>query len=171
QQYQTHNLSLHDALPIYITEDNGILKKGQMNHIWTSQSIKAAQIESSIENVPSNYKNIINNTEPQYKRDKEMAFINAKDVCKPDDLLIPESMCLIKMSNPSLNSLKIAFLDAKSRVRLTSDLNENYYTFIENIKVFGGYLDNLDINISSHLNTVIGGRGTGKSTLLELIRY
>lgn len=155
----------------HITEDNGILKKGQMNHIWTSQSIKAAQIESSIENVPSNYKNIINNTEPQYKRDKEMAFINAKDVCKPDDLLIPESMCLIKMSNPSLNSLKIAFLDAKSRVKLTSDLNENYYTFIENIKVFGGYLDNLDINISSHLNTVIGGRGTGKSTLLELIRY
>ena len=34
-----------------------------------------------------------------------------------------------------------------------------------------GYLDNLSLDLSSNLNTIIGGRGTGKSTLIELIRY
>jgi len=42
---------------------------------------------------------------------------------------------------------------------------------IENIKLVSGYLDGVNINLSEHLNAVIGGRGTGKSTFLECIRY
>ncbi|MDB5995093.1 MAG: hypothetical protein JWP42_2229 [Pseudomonas sp.] len=39
------------------------------------------------------------------------------------------------------------------------------------MNVSGGYLDGLQVNFSDHLNTVIGGRGTGKSTLLECLRF
>ncbi|TAL46704.1 MAG: DNA repair protein, partial [Methylovulum sp.] len=42
---------------------------------------------------------------------------------------------------------------------------------IESLKITGGYLDDLHIEFSEHLNAVIGGRGTGKSTLLECIRF
>ena len=35
----------------------------------------------------------------------------------------------------------------------------------------GGYLGGLSAEVSGHLNAVIGGRGTGKSTLLECLRY
>jgi ABC-type Mn2+/Zn2+ transport system ATPase subunit len=43
--------------------------------------------------------------------------------------------------------------------------------FIEKVQVEGGFLDGLDLSLKSGLNTVIGARGTGKSTLVELIRY
>lgn len=155
----------------HITDENGILAKGQMNHIWKDGKVKICQISSTIEQVDSRYKNIINNTEPQYKRDKKMAFINAKDICKPEDLKIKESCCYIKMSRPCFNSFKMAFCDPSSRVKLSSDINQNFYTYIESISIYGGYLDGININISKHLNTIIGGRGTGKSTLLEIIRY
>jgi len=153
----------------HITGDNGILKIGQMNHIWKSNKFKAGQIPSSRENIDPNYKNIINNKEPMYKKDNTIGFINAKDVSKPEDILKKEASCLIKMSTPSFKCFKNAFCDPVARVKLLSDLEENYCTYIINIKIIGGYLDGLDL--SEHLNTFIGGRGTGKSTLLEIIRY
>lgn len=42
---------------------------------------------------------------------------------------------------------------------------------IRRIKVTGGFLDGLDLPFAEGLNCVIGGRGTGKTTLLEFIRY
>lgn len=155
----------------HITDENGILNKGKMNHIWKNEKVKICQIASTIDNIDSKYKNIINNTDPQYKREKTMAFINAKDICKPEDLKIAESCCYIKMSKPCFDSFRMAFCDPESRVKLSSDLNQNFYTYIDKISVYGGYLDGLNIDISKHLNTIIGGRGTGKSTLLEIIRY
>ena len=35
----------------------------------------------------------------------------------------------------------------------------------------GGFLDDLSVSFDPNLNCVIGGRGTGKSTLLEFLRY
>ncbi len=42
---------------------------------------------------------------------------------------------------------------------------------IRRIRVTGGFLDGLDIVFTDGLNCIIGGRGTGKTTLQELIRY
>ncbi|HPR90325.1 MAG TPA: ATP-binding protein, partial [Synergistaceae bacterium] len=42
---------------------------------------------------------------------------------------------------------------------------------IRRIKVTGGFLDGLDLPFAEGLNCIIGGRGTGKTTLLEFIRY
>lgn len=155
----------------HITGDNGILKIGKMNHIWKSSGLRAAQIPSTRINVDPNYKNIINNKDPQYKREKELAYINAKDISKPEEILDDEASCLVKMSKPSFDCFKKAFCDPVARVKLVSDLETNYYSYIKNISINGGYLDGLNLDLSKHLNTLIGGRGTGKSTLIEIIRY
>ncbi len=42
---------------------------------------------------------------------------------------------------------------------------------IRRIRVTGGFLDGLDFSFKDGLNCVIGARGTGKTTLLEFIRY
>ncbi len=112
----------------------------------------------------------MNNT-PEYQREHPIAVINAKDVAKPEDLANQRASCLIKMTKPCFESFKLAFQDPESRVRLNSDVAEKYYSRIEQLKVIGGYLDGVQIEFSEHLNAVIGGRGTGKSTLLECIRY
>jgi ABC-type transport system involved in cytochrome c biogenesis ATPase subunit/predicted nucleic acid-binding Zn-ribbon protein len=43
--------------------------------------------------------------------------------------------------------------------------------WIERIEVEDGFLDGLDLELSPRLNVVIGARGTGKTSLLELIRF
>ena len=46
----------------------------------------------------------------------------------------------------------------------------NYHK-IKKLEVSGGFLDGLQIDFDDDLNCIIGGRGTGKTTVLELIRY
>lgn len=42
---------------------------------------------------------------------------------------------------------------------------------IERLQVEGGFLDGLDLRFSKGLNVLIGARGTGKTSVIELIRY
>ncbi len=39
------------------------------------------------------------------------------------------------------------------------------------LRIIGGFLDGFDFSFSDKLNCIIGARGTGKTTVLELIRY
>ena len=42
---------------------------------------------------------------------------------------------------------------------------------LRRLTIVGGFLDGVDIEFASGLNCIIGGRGTGKTTILEFIRY
>ncbi len=158
----------------HCTNDSGLLK-GKYNHIWKNEKLLACQIDGSVEDIKGVkddfYRKVILNKNTAYKREKEIAILNAKDVEKPETLKKPEASCLIKMTKPSFEAFKLAFQDPESRVRLNSDVAEKFYSRIESLSITGGYLDGVAIDFSEHLNAVIGGRGTGKSTLLECIRY
>jgi ABC-type lipoprotein export system ATPase subunit len=153
---------------------DGILDR-QLVHVWQNPLLKAAQIPGALEELKNHegqrYREILLNKTPEYKRETPIAIINAKDVEQPETLANPKASCLIKMTRPCFESFKLAFQDPESRVRLNSDVSEKYYSRIESLKVTGGYLDGVQIEFSEHLNAVIGGRGTGKSTLLECIRF
>lgn len=43
--------------------------------------------------------------------------------------------------------------------------------FIERVQIEEGFLDGLDVGFSPGLNVVIGARGTGKTSLIELIKF
>lgn len=158
----------------HCTDDSGVLRQ-RLVHVWRNPLLKAAQIPGSLDDLKNGdgngYRKILLNNDPAYTRDLPVGIINAKDVAEPDDLANPKASCLIKMTKPCFASFKLAFQDPESRVRLNSDVSEKYYSRIERIKFTGGYLDGVEIEFSEHLNAVIGGRGTGKSTLLECIRY
>ncbi|EMA4784783.1 hypothetical protein U3C50_004613 [Providencia rettgeri] len=96
-----------------------------------------------------------------YHRNVPMALINAKDIEEPETLRKDNASCLIKMTIPSFSAFKQAFNDPESRVRLNSDISEQYYSRLESVVFIGGYLGGVEIDFSEHLNTVIGGRGTG----------
>lgn len=42
---------------------------------------------------------------------------------------------------------------------------------IRRLRVYGGFLDRLDLRFGDGLNCIIGGRGSGKTTVLEFIRF
>jgi hypothetical protein len=155
----------------HATQASGILFQKSV-HTWQrGDLVKAAQIPGSIDDLPQEYKNIVLNTDPNWKRERPIAVINAKDVAKPTDLDDASATCWIKMTKPTFDAFKVAFLDPESRIRLNSQKPEVTAGEIMSMTISGGYLDGVDIAFSRHLNTVIGGRGTGKSTLLECLRY
>lgn len=158
----------------HATDDSGILRQ-KLVHVWRNPLLKAVQIPGALDDLKHAdghpYHQILLNKNPEYKREISIGSINAKDVAVPEDLANPKASCLIKMTTSCFASFKLAFQDPESRVRLNSDVSEKYYSRIENLKVTGGYLDGVQIKFSDHLNAVIGGRGTGKSTLLECLRY
>lgn len=156
------------------TSDDGVLKR-RMNHVWKHSALLAAQIPGTIEDLngvaEDFYRKAILNKLPDYRRDRPIAIINAADVSQPEEIKNAGASCLIKMTRPCFSSFKQAFLDSESRVRLNADKPQSYASAIESICFTGGYLDETEITFSEHLNAVIGGRGTGKSTLLEAIRF
>ncbi len=161
----------------HCTQTNGILfGTNRYNNIWKNPNLVAAQIPGSIEDLNGAVEGgklyqIVMNKNPDYKREHPIAVLNAKDVEQPDALSDPTASCLIKMTIPCFESFKQAFYDPESRVKLNSDRTKQWYSVIEKITITGGYLDGLSIELSEHLNAVIGGRGAGKSTLIECLRY
>lgn len=158
----------------HCTSDSGLLKN-RLNHVWKLPKLRAAQIPGPIDDLSGVeggfYRKVLLNKDAAYRRQRPIAAINAKDVAKPEDLELPGATCLIKMTRPNFAAFKVAFLDPGSRIRLNSQQAKIPIGKVLSMKVFGGYLDGVHVDFSDHLNTVIGGRGTGKSTLLECLRY
>ncbi len=79
--------------------------------------------------------------------------------------------CWIKMSSPSIESLRQAFLDPESRIWLATEPPRVQHTHIQSIEVRGTkFLTDQTVPLSPHLNCLIGGRGSGKSMLFESMR-
>lgn len=154
----------------HVTSQNGLLHR-RLNNLWTDPSLRAAQLPGGVDDLPQEYRPIALNQNPDYRRERRMALINAKDVAVPQDIRDPSASTFIKMTRPCFASFLMAFKDSRSRVRLASELTDHYYSQIKSVRIEGGYFDGLSATLSDHLNTVIGGRGTGKSTLLECLRY
>lgn len=75
----------------------------------------------------------------------------------------------LKLDSLDFNSFRIAFLDANARVRIEESIPTSFPKFL-GISFEGGILDKNHIHFSDNFNSLIGGRGTGKSTILECIR-
>ncbi len=75
----------------------------------------------------------------------------------------------IKVGAFSFDAVKYALIDRVSRVK--SDLYIHKHSHIKSIKFEGGTLSGQQLHFSPELNTIIGIRGSGKSSILEVIRY
>ena len=79
----------------------------------------------------------------------------------------------VKMQEPSLHGLKLALSDPESSVRTSAEIadhpNETRHSVVRRIEVKRGD-DEFGIDLSPWMNAVIGGRGVGKSTVVELLR-
>lgn len=80
-----------------------------------------------------------------------------------------ERLTRFKMDELSFDSLRIALRIHDSRIRLEDEIPLKLPRFKE-IKATGGILDGLHVELSNNMNCIIGGRGTGKSTLLTAIQ-
>ena len=75
------------------------------------------------------------------------------------------------MVEPTVEGLRQAFLDPGSRIRHPDTFELAARDRIESIHWDGGFLNGTTLSFSEQLNCLIGGKGTGKSTVIESLRF
>jgi len=170
------------AIAAHVTNDSGLLKvlTGQARiQAWRSRDLMAIQIPGPVENLPHGPRQIVENANPDYLRDPPaedglaIAVVNARDIARPEDLEDRSATCWIKMSEVTIEGLRQAFLDPGSRIRLNpegGELAPEEHAELVALTWEGGFLGGAAIHFNPNLNVLVGGRGAGKSTVIESIR-
>ncbi|QLY81240.1 AAA family ATPase [Clostridium intestinale] len=107
-----------------------------------------------------------------YYRESPIAYLQDSDAHTVNE--IGRRFMYIKMNAPSFNSLKFALQDPKLRVK-NKFIEKDEISYIRGVAIKGGYLSKLSsaynyYPFSKDLNCIIGGRGSGKSTLIKTIK-
>ena len=163
----------------HATMAKGLLRvlQGQaLIKLWKHDDLLAVQIPGSVDDLPHNFREIVQNRNADYRRDRAagdrlaVAVINAGDVVTAADLDKAAATCWIKMSEVSVEGLRQAFLDPDSRIRLNAPVPPERAE-LASLKWEGGFLDGVEIRFNPSLNVLVGGRGAGKSAIVESLRY
>jgi len=162
------------CIAAHITNNGGLLRmlKGEARiNAWRDINLYAIQIPGSADDLEHANQQIVLNRDTNYKRDRRVAVVNASDIGRPEDLESAQASTYIKMSQPTIEALRQAFLDPDSRIRILSEEEPPEHTEMVALTWEGGFLDGAAIHLNGNLNALIGGRGTGKSTIIESLRY
>ena len=106
----------------------------------------------------------------------DLPSIIGSDAHHPND--IGRAYTWVKMSNPSIEVLKLAMVDGTSSLirsdNETTNPNRSSNTLLRSVTIentkYAGRSSPLMIEFNPWLNSIIGGRGSGKSSVLEFIR-
>jgi len=93
-----------------------------------------------------------------------------EDIGRPHQQKNEEIRTYIKIGDFNLEALKYALTDFNYRISLNTK-PEIKNSYIKSISFEGGLLEGTKIDFSPELNNLIGIRGSGKSSLLEVLRY
>ncbi|NPA72100.1 MAG: hypothetical protein GXO35_04650 [Gammaproteobacteria bacterium] len=149
---------------------------------YTDKHLLAVEIPGSRDELSEFEKKLVNGELDNYQR-KRVACLNHSDgrglQDRADQPAIGSKATYIKLSSPTIEGLRQAFLDFESRIRLEDDRHDEHYSRLIGIAIEGGFLSKEKekgegiflLHFNPNLNCVIGGRGAGKSALLESIRY
>lgn len=98
----------------------------------------------------------------------KLPYIEGSD-CKSIEQIGKGKKSFIKIGDGNFDSVVLAFKDYLNRTSLTE--NEYNHGYIKSIEFIGGKMNSQKINLSPELNSLIGIRGSGKSSIIEAIRY
>ena len=162
------------TIAAHVASKGGLLKtlRGQPRiNVWRSPDLLACALPGPVNDAPDGLRQILRNKDGEHRRARAVAIVNASDVNGPTDLAKGGATCLIKMSDVSVEAFRQAFLDPESRIRLNSDPPPEPHAEFLSIAWQGGFLGDTAVHFNGNLNALVGGRGTGKSTVIESVRY
>ena len=157
--------------------------KGYKNNIEDAQKM-VLLMPSALEKVAEKSKQIYNEgfdtkLQSAFKSKDDMPYINFSDnhnISKYPFTHVggannkEHEFYYIKGSQ-NYETLRLAFIDQKSRIKSTEEYNKinHHNNIIEKLKIEAdNVLDNNELEFSPHLNVIIGGRSSGKSLLMNL---
>lgn len=144
-----------------------ILRQGYQE-IYKGMKCIAGYVDGKKRNDSSWY-NKVNGGDPNYGN-KSIAVIQTSDSRNRSFEELGTATSWIKWSIPTTEALRQAFLAKESRV--SDEEPKLPKQWIESIDVSNSkFFGSMHINFNQQYNAIIGGRGTGKSTILEYIRW
>ncbi len=156
----------------HVNTPSGILSamSGQALSLqWRCEDFQAAGVSPG-QALSQQQRDVLENRTAEFERAHPVAVLHADDVCHADRLPADGATSWIKMSTPSLEGLRVAVRTPDTRIR-TQDPESTPHARIRAIAWEGGFLDGLRLQLNESLTAIIGGRGTGKSTIIESLRY
>ena len=169
--------------------DNDRISNWLQQEEYRNPDLLAVEVPKTINSMSNAFQKLFrsgDDCEPSWKRIRPIATLMSSD-CKKlvanngqrtEPNTIGYRYSWVKMSNRSIESLRQAFLDHESRILLPSNIltdihpsQRNQHSYIKSIDINDvAFLVNQKICFSQNMNCVIGGRGSGKSTILEYLR-
>ena len=157
---------------------------------FTNPDLLAVEVPKPVHLMSAGYQRLLrsgDDCQPGWKRIRPIATLMSSDNKKlvdfdehqkPTPNSIGYRYSWFKMSEPSIESLRQAFLDHESRIILPEDVSTDTHpaqrvrqATIKSISIKNvAFLADQQVHFSPNMNCVIGGRGSGKSTLLEYLR-
>lgn len=89
--------------------------------------------------------------------------------CKSIEEIGKGKQCHLKLGAFTFDAVKFALLDYEHRVSTEPPVSK--HSRIDWVEFHGSRLDGIHIDLSPELNTLIGIRGSGKSSIIECVRY
>ena len=119
----------------------------------------------------NDWENLSGDERGRYRDQEHWPLIESSDPCTYED--IGTRFSWLKMDVPDVEGIRLALLDPQSRLRRMENGPPGYsYARLQRITVKGtDFFKDIEIPLSSSLTTLIGGRGSGKSTVIEYLRY
>lgn len=159
--------------------DNDRISEWLQQQEWKNPELFCVEVPKPLDQLNQGWQRLFRNGDDchsDWKRVRPMAALmssDAKALSTQEDLnnYIGKRFSWIKMSRPSIEALRQAFLDPESRICLDREPPRVDHTHIRSIRVAGSkFLQNQTVSLSPNLNCLIGGRGSGKSLLFESLR-
>lgn len=170
--------------------DNDSIAEWLQQDQFTNPDLLAVEVPKPVHLMSAGYQRLLrsgDDCQPGWKRIRPIATLMSSDNKKlvdfdehqkPTPNSIGYRYSWFKMSEPSIESLRQAFLDHESRIILPEDVTTDTHpaqrvrqATIKSISIKNvAFLADQQVHFSPNMNCVIGGRGSGKSTLLEYLR-
>lgn len=177
------------AILAHPTAASGAMDPKTVSDFWRDEVIRnEALLAMELPREPSSYitnnidslvASVILNRDESMKRRHPIAVLGSSD-CKAllpfqkgNPNYIGGRYTWLKMSGPSIEGLRQAFLDHESRIAFGDDRPEDGYTHprVRSLSISGAaFLSDQSLELPASMTTLIGGAGSGKSTILEYLR-
>jgi hypothetical protein len=135
---------------------------------WRHNALHAVALSGGATSQKMN--SILSNNDPAYRRDHLIAQLRAADLHDPTTASKSGTSCWVKMSSETVDGLDVAFRSPATRVSL-SDPTATQHPVLVGMAWDGGFLDGVRVRLNEAFNVLVGGRGSGKSTVVESLRY
>ena len=146
---------------------HSILRQGFHEH-YRKMPCVGGYVDKAISN-DSGYQNKINGGDVNYGN-KSVALISTSDNRFEDGREFGKYSTWIKWAEPTAEAIRQACLAKESRI--SQEEPELPQIYIQSIDVTTSkFLGTFNIHLNRQYNALIGGRGTGKSTILEYLRW